>query len=272
VKDDPPSDDACADEIVPDRIRAVGAIYAAWQLEELRLFEVIDRLVERFMQGQLPVGTDAGGEALERYYWDRDDRLTRQERFALYGQALEATQGDGAAVTPNPEFEGLLRRFVAAVADFGRQQRAADVFGERSEESLSLTSDRVRLAGRELALNASARGSSATQPARQRLIDETGQALEILKTPEILSAYRVQSPFQVIERVAASDLGATLPHIARHKTMAEAGKAILDLVAANTCWLSAEPGPQLNTSQISSDLVRHAERWLKAAGISEART
>jgi hypothetical protein len=37
----------------------------------LRLFEVVDRIVEAFMQGQLPVGTDAGGETLERYYWDR---------------------------------------------------------------------------------------------------------------------------------------------------------------------------------------------------------
>jgi hypothetical protein len=271
VKDDPTSDDASTDEIVPDHIRAVGAIYAAWQLEELRLFEVVDRLVERFMHGQLPVGTEAGGEALERYYRDRDERLTRRERFALYSRTLEATQGDSAAVTPTLEFEDLLRRFAAAVADCGRQQRAAEVVAERSEESLSLTSERVRLAGRQLALHARARVSSATQAARQRLIDETGQALEILKTPEILSAYRVQSPFQVIERVAASDLGATVPNIVRHKTMAEAGKAILDIVAANAWLWSAEAGQRIHSSRISGDLARHAERWLKAAGISQAR-
>jgi hypothetical protein len=272
VKDDSTSDDARANEIVSDHIRAVGAIYAAWQLEELRLFEIVDRLVEKFMKGLLPIRDDSGAQALRQYSRQRDDRLTRRERFALYSRVLEATEGDGAAAVPGQEFEDLLRRFAVAVADFARQQRVADVVGDHSDDSLSLTTDRVRLAGRQLALHAGARGSSATQPARQRLIDETAQALEILKTPEILSAYRVQSPFQVIERVAASDLGATLPNIARHKTMAEAGKAILDLIAASTRWWSAEADPRPDSSHISSDLVRHSERWLNAAGITEART
>jgi hypothetical protein len=272
VRDDSTSDDTRASEIVSDHIRAVGAIYATWQLEELRLFEVVDRLVEKFMKGLLPIRNDSGAQALRHYHGERDDRLTRRERFALYSPALEATQPDGTAVTPGQEFEDLLRRFAVAVSEFARQRRVADVVGDHSDKSLSLTRDRVRLAGRQLALDASARGSSATQPARQRLIDETAQALEILKTPEILSAYHVQSPFQVIERVAASDLGATLPNIARHKTMADAGHAILDIVAASTRWWSAEAGPRPDSSHISSDLVRHSQRWLNAAGISEART
>jgi len=59
-------------------IRAVGPIYAAAMLEELRLFDVMDRLVSLYQSGRLPIrrggaeigapgpvaGADGGGERL----------------------------------------------------------------------------------------------------------------------------------------------------------------------------------------------------------------
>jgi hypothetical protein len=44
----------------PSNIHALGAIYSAMLFEELKAFQAVDKLVELFQQGLLPVGT-AGG-------------------------------------------------------------------------------------------------------------------------------------------------------------------------------------------------------------------
>ncbi|MFL6331785.1 MAG: hypothetical protein ACJ754_00415 [Pyrinomonadaceae bacterium] len=62
-------------EIEPDNIRAVALVYAGHQLEEMRLFGVVDRITELFYNGLLPIGFDAGGRAIDSYYWDREDRM-----------------------------------------------------------------------------------------------------------------------------------------------------------------------------------------------------
>lgn len=251
----------CPDEIVAESIRAVGAIYMAWQLEELRLFDVVDRLVERFAQGMLPIRDSSSAGVLERYYRDRHERLARHERFALYGHVLGVPQADSASVAANRAFNELWLAFLATVTDFDRQQRATS-----PSESPSLTSEHLRLAGRRLATNATAAVSQATPHAARRLVDETWQALEILKTREILSAYGVQSHWALIDRVAASDLAATVPDIARHRTMAEAGEAILDLVATDVAWWSDDHHPLATAPSKYRELVRNVERWLAAAG------
>ena len=114
--------------------------------------------------------------------------------------------------------------------------------------------------------------------------------------PEILNAYGVQSPFQVVERVCASDLGGTVPNVVRLKTMAEQGKKILDIVAANTTiWPGSDqplffdpllvaagggagmglagplPGPFPVDIQpdVERRLISSVEQWLAVNGIKE---
>lgn len=49
----------------PSNIRAVGAIYSAMLFEELKTFQAVDKLVEQFEQGLLPVGT--AGDLLKEW-------------------------------------------------------------------------------------------------------------------------------------------------------------------------------------------------------------
>jgi hypothetical protein len=66
--------------IATENLHAVQVLYFAAMLEELRMFQVADRLVEMFMQGLLPVGRGQAGEILYRYWKARSDRLTEAER------------------------------------------------------------------------------------------------------------------------------------------------------------------------------------------------
>jgi hypothetical protein len=205
-----------------------------------------------------------------------------------YTRVLGATGGEvSKEAPPNRSFQDLFMRFLASVSEFDRQRRIADVVGgsRARDDALSLTGEQVRKAGRDLAANATLYGYGITFFVAQKLKDQVERNLRILSTPEILAAYGVQSPFQVIERVCASDFGGRVPNIVRYKTMAESGKKILDIVAANIpAWLglsgrdlfedpfdigsSPEVSPDIPPN-VQRDLARAVEDWLAVNGIKD---
>ena len=67
-------------EIVADNIRAVQSIYSAALLEELKAFQVIDRLVELFQQGGLPIGRGRAGRYLFKYWKESASRLSELDQ------------------------------------------------------------------------------------------------------------------------------------------------------------------------------------------------
>ena len=71
------------DAIVADNIEALQAVYLAQLLEELRLFDVADRLVERYAEGLLPVGRGEGAAVLDAYRRGSERRPDRAERLTL---------------------------------------------------------------------------------------------------------------------------------------------------------------------------------------------
>jgi hypothetical protein len=212
-----------------------------------------------------------------------------------YSRVLGVPGGEvSREAPPNRVFQDLFLRFLANVAEFERQRRIDDVVGTRQRfDVLSNTGEQVRKAGFDLAANASLYGFGGTFFVAKRLASQIERALRILSVPEILSAYGVQSPFQVVERVSASDLGGTVPNVVRLRTMAEAGKRILDIVAANTAaWPGSDqplfldplnPLPSTGTSttvrgpfpvdiqpDVQQKLVGGVEQWLAVNGIKDA--
>lgn len=265
------------DEIVPDNIRAVGLLYAGFQLEQLRLFSVVDRIVEMFVNGVLPVGYDAGGKALDTYYWKAEERMDEAQRFMQYSRCLGVAGGDvSREVQPNSEFNGLLMRFIATVAEHERQRQIGDFFEPRRNGAvrpLSASTAQVRKAGRDIAANASLYGWASTQFAARRINQQINDALAILKTPQIQQAFGVGTSWQVIERVTTTELGQA-PNIVRHRTLALAGHHILDIIAAHPgVWSSDVFGALVGNGGIADDswqqLVRESESFLAVNGVND---
>lgn len=230
-------------EIVADNIKAVSMIYATYQLDVgMRMIDVVDRINEIFHNGQLPIGFDAGGKAIDEYNWSAEDRMNGLARRSHYQRVLGAHGGVASKeVQPNTQFETLFIRFLSSLAEYDRQQRVADIVA--SARPRNLTSEYVRKAGRDLAANLSLYGWAATQFAARRLRQHIESSLNILKQPSIQKAYGVTNLYQVIERVAASEFNAT-PNIVKHRTMAEAGKQILDIVAKySNVWNKSDGTP-----------------------------
>jgi hypothetical protein len=256
-------------EIVRENLNATQTFYFVAMLEELRLFQVVDRLVERFAQGLLPVGTGPAGEILYRYWKRRADRFTEAERRNLYARVFGWPGGDEGG-TPNREFADLWLRFVSAVT----------TYAEQLQRGTPLSQQAVRESARDLAGNLSLHGYGLAYFAARELQQEIQEIITLLSNNEIKTAFGARDMWQVIEQVATLDLGGS-PNILRQRTRAGAGSAIIRWLAnRRSLLLSARPvnvlkdavigkrrsGPKPATDPNDYDLVNACEQWLAVTG------
>jgi hypothetical protein len=270
-------------EIVAENVRAVSMIYAAYELEQVKLIPVIERTVEVWSNGQLAINFGPAGKSLDRWYWDSFERMTDAARMMQFTRVLGAKGGEvSKEVLPNNNFNDLLLRFLSSLSEYDRQTRIADIIGNTRAGNVS--DAQVRKAGRDLAANMSLYGWGGTQFAARRLNTDIANAVGILQMPEIQKAWGVQSAWQAVERVCTQEFNFT-PNVVKYRTMAESGKAILDLVAKYfNVWGSTTNNPLFcqtfdgygNCSgkfDISPDdqrtLMRHTEYWLAVNGIKD---
>src|SRR2546421_9285756 len=90
-------------DIVPANLRAMEAVYFAAMLEEARVFQVVDRLVEMFGQGLLPLGPGKAGATLYRLWKGHHNRLTTEQPHNLYARVFGIEAHD-ADERPNRKF------------------------------------------------------------------------------------------------------------------------------------------------------------------------
>jgi len=226
-------------EIIPENLLVVQAIYFAYMLEETRLFQVVDRIVELSQRGLLPLGRRVAAPP---------DRMTEQERTDLYLRTFGAPGGDADA-EPNHDFSELWLRFVASVAVFGRQVEAADAHFAPS----------VRTAAGALALGASARGAGIASAAR-RLASDVHHVIALLRDPAIAQALGARDMWEVIDRVNTDYLGGAVD-TSRYRTLGEAGSAMLRWLAANA--------QTLDRPADDGDLLNAVEQWVAVSGIHD---
>ena len=235
-------------ELDRDNMLVFSTIYAISQLHEMKSFYTVDRLTEDFLNGTVATQFDAGGKLLDDWFWKRRDRMTEAERMSVFSRMLGTPGGEVPKdVQANTGFNDYLIGFLAAVAEFDRQQRISDLFssglaGNRGG-SLAMTMENVRQKGHDLAANMTLYGYGNAHYASRRLNADFTATFNILKNQVIQKLFGVTTPYQVIERVCISDFGKA-PDIVRLRTMADAGKKILDIVGKNsTAWSNATGMP-----------------------------
>ncbi len=259
-----PTDPDIDAEIVADNVRAVGAIYAAYMLEELGVFRVLERIAELFRQGLLPLRPGRVAEALFRAARPGEG-MSARDRAAFYAQVLGAPGGEGGG-QPNREFLSLWMRFLVSVSMYVRQHGAAALM-----QPPTTTNAAVRAAARALAANASSHGGGVMQFAAQELNQQVQQMIKLLNEPELLQAFGARDGWQVIDRVSRDHLGGARD-VVRYRTQASAGSRIFEWLADHGSALhdpAAAPGAVPNDD---AQLVEAAEAWLAASagGASES--
>jgi hypothetical protein len=251
-------------------LRATGVLYYAAMLEELDLFRVVDRLLELFEVGQLPLGATEAGTRLSQYWERRTSRLSEGERRDLYVRGF-GLPGGADDTTPNREFNDLWIRFVSAVASWDPPQRADN--------------DALRTAARKLGENLSVHGCGLSLYAATELGETIRDAIAILSDTDVRSAFGARDMWQVIDRVSTLELGGAR-NTARYRTMATAGAVVIAWLATHLDRLAPSStsamlelpesfdssGLRLGAAALSepsdTDLAVACASWLAVAGES----
>ncbi len=246
-------------QIVANNIRAVQAIYFARQLEDMRAFQVVDRLVQLFQQGLLPLGSGTGAKLLQDYA-KSDSRISAQERSELYFRALGARPGSARVAEPNREFHTVWLRLVTSVAMFNRRQNAL-VPGKPSGAL------EVWRAARALAANASSHGDGLIASVR-RLSADANALRAVLEAPGIQQAFGARDMWQVIDRIVSRELGGAA-NVQRFRALAQSGSSILQWLADHSDALN-KPSPLVTYPPPRVEgLVEAVESWLASIGASQ---
>jgi hypothetical protein len=231
---------------------------------------VLDAITGEFMVGKVPIGFDAAGRALDEYRTiPRERLLSPVERSAVYSRVLGFSGGDVPKdVIPNKDWSSNLDRFIAAVAEYDRQRRVALFFNNAAgnQRPLSYTGELVRKAANDLGRISSLYGYAGTQFDARRIAEMVQRALRILTIPSLQRAYGVTNPYQLIERVASSNLGQSV-NVVKYKTMAESVKGIMDVIARYAPVWSRTGGTPL----FSDDIAAAPPAGLVAAAVIPLR-
>ena len=273
-------------DIVKENLNAVQAIYFSYQLEEMRMYQVVERIVELFRQGLLPLGRGRVGDYLYKYYQKAAERITESERRDLYFRCFGAPGGNPNVGEPNRDFNELWLRFVSAVSSFARQLTVDRLL--RTTLPMSVSQEQVRKAGRDLGANLSRNGYGIAYFAATEIQKSILEFRNLLTDPELRNVFGARDMWQVIELVNANYLGGAR-NTQRFRTQSRAGAIVIRWIANHVQRLSNVAGPVLLVDQIVNpqlrslnadhnptvepsdwDLVNACEQWLAVGGVQDA--
>lgn len=245
-------------DIVPDNIRALSALYFTAMLEDLKFFAVADKVAEQFMQGMLPISRGAGGDSIYHYVRSAPERFSEAERRGIFARCFGIAQGSVHEPMPNREFTDLWIRFLSAISLWNRLQD--------SSERRIVTPPQVFKNARDLAVNLSLHGYGIAHSAAVEFQGHITSILKIFNNPDVMTAYGVRDPWQLVERVSQMSLGGAANSV-RQRALAQSGKFIMQWLADKHVAL-ANPYGQFDLAN-EQDLLFNVERWLAVTGTAE---
>lgn len=272
-------------EIQSDNLRAMQAIYFAAQLEDLKVFQVVDKLVELFQNGMLPLGKGNAGNTLYDYWKQAIKRMTETERRNLYFRTFGFAGGDPSGGAPNREFNDLWLRFVSAVSSFARQVTVENLL--RTNIPIPVSQQQVKKAARDLGANLSLHGYGIGYFAATELQIQIREIIGLLSDTDIKNAYGARDMWQVIDQVASLELGGAKNSI-RYRTMATSGAIIIRWLAEHASVLVSTDqiivldinqlrnlstmrarGVKATVAPTDRDLVDACDQWLAVTGTAD---
>jgi hypothetical protein len=195
--------------VIPTNIKAAGALYYNYYIGEvMRVYAIADALVLRWASAALDIPDGQTAAALYRYYKKREDRATPEERGMLYKRIFK--MGDAqmlSRMVVNESFEGLWYRLMSEVSEYIRKQE------ENSSSSGRISRTPIFQATKELQYNLTEHMTGMAHLQVAEMHAHLKEAIDLLKSEDVIDHFggRRKNMFRVIERIAAEDMGITIP-------------------------------------------------------------
>jgi len=280
----PDLDESVDSAIDAENLRAIQAIYFVCMLDEMRLFQVVERIVALFREGLLPLGRGPAREFLSNYDRWSAERMSATDRRDFYARAFGAPGGTSDS-EPNRDFDRLWLRFLSAIATLMDQIRQTPLVDAPS--ALSASQEAARKSGRDLATNLAHHGFGITYFAASELAQTVVELRNVLRDTELRAAFGARDIWQLIDRITVEHLGGA-HDTARYRARSKAGAVIIRWIANNGSRLasasddvvdakqlagpSAQPVPRGHNPAVDptdQDLVDACEQWLTVGGAQD---
>ncbi len=245
--------------IIPENVRATSVLYLAAMLDEARIFEVVDRIVDAFQSGQLPIGSKESRERLEAYSKARPDRVAKEARNELGRFAIDVVRHEFDPqvndTTQQMEAYGAL---VQAVADSLDQFRRENTTENKDRDSLGdrIPEEKWKVAA-DLARSLSSNGYGAASFAATKLEQQIRDMVAILNDPTVRDAYGARSQWALVEKLG----GKPAAESERLQRRGEAGARLISSLADNAELLDA-PQKRSELARRLASAAPHAKAWL----------
>lgn len=246
-------------EIIPENVRATSVLYLAATLEEARIFEVVDRIVDAFQSGQLPIGSKESRERLEAYSKARPDRVAKETRNDLGRFAIDVVRHEfDSQVTDTTKQMEAYGALVQAVADSVDQFTRDNTTTNEDRDSLGdrIPEEKWKVAA-ALARSLNGNGYGAASFAATKLEQQIRDMVAILNDPTIREAYGARSQWALVEKLG----GKPAAEAERLQRRAEAGARLIGSLADNAELLDA-PKKRGELARRLASAAPHAKAWL----------
>ena len=239
--------------IVRENIRVMGPMIVSAMFEELKVYQVVDRIVEQFQRGMLPIGSGNAGKLLYNYWREAPNRMSEQERRDFQTITLGVPGGNPNALI-NRDFNDLWLRFVSSVSSFVRQNEIDTLL--RSATPGAISQQQVRKAARDLSANLTLHGYGMAHYAARELQAQIKFMIDLLQDPEILGTYGARDMWQVIDQVATYDLGGAKTS-SRYRTLATCGTIVTEWLAKKAVEIGRPTGPLIDLAEVRNPGLTH---------------
>jgi hypothetical protein len=278
----PEFDDATDQVAVRENLLGAQAVVFAAHCEDMNMFQVVEKTVDLFRMGLLPISRGKAGDYLYGYLKKSAERMTQNERLDLYRQVLGRNEGD-PSLPGNPQFKELWLRFFAAVSNFGRQLSVDRML--RTNVPIAVSQEQVRKAGRDLAANLSVHSFGIVRFAAAELQQTILEFRDVLSDPELRACVGARDMWQFMDQINANYLGGPR-NTHQHRTQARSSAVVIRWLANHSDRLAGRYGEVISVNALTNpqlsgsdqpmvapndwDLVQACEQWLAVGGVQDA--
>lgn len=270
--------------VVAENVYLMGPMIFASMFEELKAFQVVDKLIELSQRGHISLPRGKAGTQLYDYWRQAPNRMSEVERQTFYAMTLGMPTGQPGAQV-NGDFQDLWLRFVSSVSSLVRENRVDQLI--RSSLPVSINQQRVKKSARDLVANMSLYGYGMAFYAAIDLQKQINEMIQLLSDPDVKSSFGARDMWGVIDQIAQVELGGAR-NSSKYRTLATSGAIITRWLGDNLDRLRDPTLPVLELKAIENpparlvgqsatshptdyDLVNACELWLADSALDDTR-
>ena len=249
--------------VIPSQLHASAELYFIYQMERLKLFQVVNVLRRMFQLGQIRIQRGPGARGLYILEKWRPIRYTRRDRMIAYRRVFNygTVPPPGGAVV-NRSFHYQLVAFMSAMSQYfrdytiGQVIRGSDQIDDRPFANIAT----VQRIGTDLRFNLDRASYGNILALTQEVGQYVQQILELLDSPDIKKSFDANTKWDVIEMVSMRHLGG-MADLSQRAKMAESGRRMLQFIADNDFKTATDP---ILFQSVVRPMGAHAEAWIAA--------